>query len=55
MVKSFDRLFIGGQWVEPVGSKYIPVISPHTEEVIAHVPAGEKGDMDRAWRPPGLR
>ncbi|GBD26431.1 Geranial dehydrogenase [bacterium HR30] len=48
MVKSFDRLFIGGQWVEPVGSKYIPVISPHTEEVIAHVPAGEKGDMDRA-------
>lgn len=48
MLKSFDRLFIGGRWVEPAGSGQISVVSPHTEEVVARVPAGEKADMDRA-------
>lgn len=48
MIRDFDLLFIGGQWVKPAGSEQIAVISPRTEEVIARVPAGEKGDMDRA-------
>ncbi|MCX8071108.1 MAG: aldehyde dehydrogenase [Candidatus Binatia bacterium] len=47
-MQSFDRLFIGGQWVEPAGRETIAVISPHTEEVIARVPAAEKADIDRA-------
>ncbi|GIW45117.1 MAG: aldehyde dehydrogenase [Candidatus Binatia bacterium] len=48
MVRSFDKLFIGGRWVEPSSAKVIEVVSPHTEEAIARVPAGEKADMDRA-------
>ena len=47
-MRSFDKLFIGGQWVDPAGSGKIDVISPHTEEVIATVPDGTEADIDRA-------
>jgi betaine-aldehyde dehydrogenase len=47
-VRSFDRLFVDGQWLESNGSGRIEVISPHTEQVIASVPDGTGGDMDRA-------
>ena len=43
-----DKLFIGGEWVEPAGTGAIDVISPHTEEVVARVPDGTAEDMDRA-------
>ncbi|GAA3840226.1 aldehyde dehydrogenase [Sphaerisporangium flaviroseum] len=43
-----DRLFIGGDWVDPAGTATIDVISPHTEEVIGRVPDGTPSDMDRA-------
>ena len=43
-----DKLFIGGQWVEPAGSGTIDVISPTTEEVIGRVPAATEADIDRA-------
>lgn len=43
-----DRLFIGGQWVEPAGTATIDVISPSTEQVIARVPDGTTADIDRA-------
>jgi len=43
-----DKLYIGGEWVEPAGSGTIDVISPHTEEVIGRVPDGTTTDMDRA-------
>jgi betaine-aldehyde dehydrogenase len=47
-VKTYDRLFIGGDWVAPAASTTIEVISPHTEEVIARVPHAAEADVDRA-------
>jgi aldehyde dehydrogenase (NAD+) len=43
-----DRLFIGGEWVEPAGSGTIEVIDSTTERVIGHVPEGAPEDIDRA-------
>lgn len=47
-IPSFDRLFIGGEWVEPATSERLEVLNPATEEVIASAPAGSVADMDRA-------
>jgi acyl-CoA reductase-like NAD-dependent aldehyde dehydrogenase len=46
-IRSFDRLFIGGEWLESVGEQRIDVVSPSTEEHLAWVPAGQPGDIDR--------
>jgi len=43
-----ERLFIGGEWIAPSSSATLEVISPHSEEVIARVPAGREADVDRA-------
>jgi betaine-aldehyde dehydrogenase len=43
-----DKLYIGGEWVDPAGSGTIDVISPHTEEVVGRVPDGTAADMDAA-------
>jgi betaine-aldehyde dehydrogenase len=43
-----DKLFIGGEWVDPAGSEVIEVISPHTEEVVGKVPEATTADVDRA-------
>lgn len=48
MLRSFDRLFIGGEWVRPSTSRSIAVISPHTETVVATVPEASEADIDRA-------
>jgi aldehyde dehydrogenase (NAD+) len=45
---SRSHLYIGGDWVAPLGEGTIPVEDPTTEEVCAHVPAGTAGDIDRA-------
>jgi phenylacetaldehyde dehydrogenase len=42
------RLLIDGKWVEAKSGKTFPVEDPATEEIIAHVPAGEKADIDAA-------
>ncbi len=47
-MKVHDKLFIGGEWVTPATSDTIDVVSPHTEEVIARVPAASTADVDRA-------
>jgi aldehyde dehydrogenase (NAD+) len=47
-VKSYDKLFIGGEWTVPEGTDTIDVISPYTEQVIATVPDGTVGDVNRA-------
>src|SRR5258705_6773974 len=47
-MREHDRLYIGGQWVQPAGTATLEVISPHTEEVIGRVPDGTPADMDRA-------
>jgi aldehyde dehydrogenase (NAD+) len=44
----FDRLFIGGEWVEPSTLNQIEVISPTTEQRVAAVPSGAAADVERA-------
>src|SRR5215210_1348978 len=43
-----DRLYIGGEWVEPAGDSAIEVVDPTTEEVIGSIPEGTPEDADRA-------
>jgi aldehyde dehydrogenase (NAD+) len=45
-----DRLnfYIDGQWVEPKSSETIEVINPANENIIGHVAAGTKEDIDMA-------
>ncbi|HET8956537.1 MAG TPA: aldehyde dehydrogenase family protein [Solirubrobacterales bacterium] len=43
-----DRIFIGGEWVEPSGSETIEVVNPATEEVVGTIPACAPEDADRA-------
>ena len=43
-----DRLFVGGEWVEPSGDATIEVVNPSTEEVIGSIPEGTPADVDRA-------
>src|SRR5215203_4794986 len=43
-----DKLFIGGEWVEPAGGDSIEVVNPTTEEVIGRIPEGTTEDADRA-------
>jgi aldehyde dehydrogenase (NAD+) len=43
-----DRIFIGGEWVEPDGSETIEVVNPTTEEVMGTIPACSAEDADRA-------
>ena len=43
-----EKLFIGGEWVDPAGTDVIEVISPHSEEVVGRVPEGTTADIDRA-------
>jgi aldehyde dehydrogenase (NAD+) len=45
-----DRLYIGGEWVEPAGDGTIDVINPTTEEVLGRIPEGTAEDADRAVR-----
>ena len=35
-----DKLFIGGEWVDPAGSERFDVICPSTEERVGSVAAG---------------
>ena len=47
-MKSYDRLFIGGEWVEPSSSSMFDVVSPATEQVVGRVPEAMNADVDRA-------
>jgi aldehyde dehydrogenase (NAD+) len=47
-IRDYDRLFIGGDWVDPEGTGTIEVISPVTEEVVGRVPDGTEADIDKA-------
>ncbi|MFF3571011.1 aldehyde dehydrogenase [Nocardia jiangxiensis] len=42
------HLFIGGEWVVPSGGDTFEVISPHTGQPVAEVPAPTHEDVDRA-------
>ncbi|HEY3190588.1 MAG TPA: aldehyde dehydrogenase family protein [Solirubrobacteraceae bacterium] len=43
-----DKLYIGGEWVDPASDATIEVVNPATEEVLGHVPEGTAQDVDRA-------
>src|SRR3954449_2058134 len=43
-----DKLYIGGEWVDPASDATIDVINPATEEVLGRVPEGSPQDVDRA-------
>ena len=42
------KILIDGKWVDAKSGETFPVEDPATEEVIAHVPAGDKADIDAA-------
>ena len=43
-----SRLYIDGEWVEPMESRVIDVINPATEEAFGRVSLGSAADVDRA-------
>src|SRR5437868_8924487 len=47
-MREHQRLFIGGEWVEPVGTGTIDVISPHPEELVGSETEGTAADIGRA-------
>jgi phenylacetaldehyde dehydrogenase len=42
------KLLIDGKWVDAQSGKTFEVEDPATQEIIAHVPAGDKADIDAA-------
>jgi aldehyde dehydrogenase (NAD+) len=46
--RSYQKLFIGGQWREPATREPLTVISPHSEEPIGSAPAAGPADVDAA-------
>ncbi len=47
-LRSRDRFYIDGQWLEPPGTGQLEVINSSTADVVATVPAGDASDADRA-------
>jgi len=47
-VRSFDRLYIGGEWVEPASSSTFTVVNPATLEPVGSTPEAVQADVDRA-------
>jgi aldehyde dehydrogenase (NAD+) len=43
-----DKVFIGGEWVQPSGAETIEVVNSTTEEAIGTIPACTEADADRA-------
>jgi aldehyde dehydrogenase (NAD+) len=47
-MRTFDKLYIDGAWVPSESTETIDVIDSVTEEVMATVPLGSAGDVDKA-------
>jgi acyl-CoA reductase-like NAD-dependent aldehyde dehydrogenase len=47
-IRSYEHIYVGGAWAPSSGSETIDVIDSTTEEVMARVPSGTAGDVDRA-------
>ncbi|MEW2288497.1 aldehyde dehydrogenase [Streptomyces sp. NPDC047841] len=45
---TYDRLFIGGSWVEPSDPELLDVLSPHDRSVVARAAQARPADIDRA-------
>jgi (Z)-2-((N-methylformamido)methylene)-5-hydroxybutyrolactone dehydrogenase len=48
LVKTYDKIFIGGEWVEASSGTFSKIINPSTEEVWAQVAQGTEEDVDNA-------
>ncbi|MGD0525805.1 MAG: aldehyde dehydrogenase family protein [Polyangiaceae bacterium] len=49
-MKTYDKLYIGGEWTPASGKGSFDVTHSSTEEVIGRIPAGDAADVDRAVR-----
>jgi len=47
-VQARDKIFIGGEWVEPRGAERLEVINSTTEEVMGTIPGCTAADVDSA-------
>jgi aldehyde dehydrogenase (NAD+) len=47
-MKTHDKLYIDGRWIEPHGSGFIEADNASTEEVVVRVPQGDEADIDAA-------
>ena len=47
-MRTYDKFYINGQWVEPIGKRTCEVINPATGEISATVPYGSTEDVDAA-------
>ncbi len=47
-MRSFDRLYIGGEWVEPASSATFTVLNPATGDAVGSTPEAAQADVDRA-------
>jgi len=47
-MRTYEKFFIGGEWVDPAGNETLKVVSPTTQEVIGSVPVATAADIDRA-------
>jgi acyl-CoA reductase-like NAD-dependent aldehyde dehydrogenase len=46
--RSYNEIFIGGEWRKPANPQQLAVISPHSEEPIGHAQAAGPEDVDAA-------
>ncbi len=46
--RSYDEVFVGGQWRKPANPSRLDVISPHSEEPIGHAAPAGPDDVDAA-------
>jgi aldehyde dehydrogenase (NAD+) len=47
-MKTYDKLYIDGRWVEPHGRGFIDADNASTEEVVVRTPQGDEADVDAA-------
>jgi acyl-CoA reductase-like NAD-dependent aldehyde dehydrogenase len=47
-MKTYDKIYIGGEWAAPTGKGSFDVTDSSTEEVIGRIPASSTADVDRA-------
>jgi aldehyde dehydrogenase (NAD+) len=48
VMKTYDKIYIDGAWVDASGEGSLQVVNSTTEEVMASVPRGTAADVDRA-------
>ncbi|MDF1645260.1 MAG: aldehyde dehydrogenase family protein [Pseudomonadales bacterium] len=47
-MKTYDKIYINGEWVPAVGTGAIEVVSPYSQEVVGSVPKGNEEDVNKA-------